>query len=291
LKTAGWVLLGQDADIATIGNHLFQAFQRFPSLVNWLNREAATRPSSQVADIDLEAAAVDMLKLLDQSPLQDFLSIAEAVLLASSAGQTALHLSASLGYERLSKELMARGVDPDQRDVNGYSALHFAAFYGQADCARVLVRGGADAYIFNEEGLTALEISRNSNRHSVVEFLEEVADTLKGATGERRSREDSISCERSALEPYQENVQNVLQSSSHSGALWSTPESPERHGAPRGGSTQGRPGIPGVFQRAPEGSLESARSSAKHFALFPDANKSSTSESSPETNQDSKMSM
>ena len=80
--------------------------------------------------MDLEAAAVEMLKLLDQSPRQNFISTAEAVLLASSAEQTALHLSASLGFERLSKELVVRGVYPDQDDINGYTALHFAVLYG-----------------------------------------------------------------------------------------------------------------------------------------------------------------
>jgi len=86
---------------------------------------------------------MEMLKLLDQSPRQEFISTAEAVLLASSAGQTALHLSVSLGFERLSRELIVRGVDADQRDVNGCTALHFAALYGNA-LSSTLAPGAAE---------------------------------------------------------------------------------------------------------------------------------------------------
>lgn len=193
LKAAGWVLLGHDADVATIGNHLFGALQRFPALLDWLNREASAQPPFQVAGIDLEAAAVEMLKLLDQSPQQDFLSTAEAVLLGSSAGQTVLHMTASLGFDRLSKELIMQGVDPNQRDVNGYTALHFAALYGHTRCARVLVQGGAEANVVNEEGLTALEIALNFNHCSVVRFLKAVADAMKGATGEPDVKKPDIS--------------------------------------------------------------------------------------------------
>jgi len=163
------MLLGRDADVATIGSHLFNTLQNFPTILGWLNRDA---PFHQAADVDLEVAAVEMLTLLDQSPGGDFMSTAKAVSLASSAGQTALHLSAALGFERLLKELLARGVDPDQRDANGYTPLHFAALFGHIDCARVLLRGGADADIVNATGRTALAIARDSDHRVLAELLE-----------------------------------------------------------------------------------------------------------------------
>ena len=100
------------------------------------------------------------------------MSTAKAASLASSAGQTALHVSAALGFERLLKELIARGVDPDQRDANGYTALHFAALFGHIDCARVLLRGGADRDIANATGRTALAIARDSDHRVLAELLE-----------------------------------------------------------------------------------------------------------------------
>jgi ankyrin repeat protein len=40
--------------------------------------------------------------------------------------------------------LLAMGANVDERDVNGMTALHFAAIAGQAESMRVLVQHGAD---------------------------------------------------------------------------------------------------------------------------------------------------
>jgi len=93
-------------------------------------------------------------------------------LFPSDAGQTVLHLSASLGLEQLSKALLVRGVEFDQGDVNRYTALHFAALWGHIDCVRCLVYGGADADLVDTEDLTPLQIASDSNHSAIAEFLE-----------------------------------------------------------------------------------------------------------------------
>ena len=48
LKAAGWMLLGEDADVTVIRSRLSEAFERFPLLLNWLNHEPQlNRPSGQ----------------------------------------------------------------------------------------------------------------------------------------------------------------------------------------------------------------------------------------------------
>lgn len=46
-------------------------------------------------------------------------------------GQGILHLVAALGYDWALKPILASGVSVDFRDMNGWTALHWAAFYGR----------------------------------------------------------------------------------------------------------------------------------------------------------------
>lgn len=46
-------------------------------------------------------------------------------------GQGALHLAAALGYDWAIKPILAAGVGINFRDVHGWTALHWAAFYGR----------------------------------------------------------------------------------------------------------------------------------------------------------------
>jgi hypothetical protein len=202
LKTAGWILLGCDADVTTVGTHLLEKLGVPPSLLSWVGGGPSAQGSAHVTGMDPEDAVIEVLKLLDLR--QDFMSIAEAVLLASNAGQTVLHLSASLGCERLSKELIVRGVDPDKRDVNGYTALHFAALFGHTDCARTLVQEGADMDVVNATGRTARGIALDLNHYAIAELLDPRVEAVADATDVRNQRgdcENHISSGAMVLEP------------------------------------------------------------------------------------------
>ncbi|CAN4110569.1 unnamed protein product [Withania somnifera] len=58
-------------------------------------------------------------------------------------GQGVLHLVAALGYDWALKPILASGVSIDFRDVNGWTALHWAAFYGREKTVVGLVSLGA----------------------------------------------------------------------------------------------------------------------------------------------------
>lgn len=46
-------------------------------------------------------------------------------------GQNVLHLAAALGFDWAIRPIVVSGVSIDFRDVNGWTALHWAAFYGR----------------------------------------------------------------------------------------------------------------------------------------------------------------
>lgn len=48
-----------------------------------------------------------------------------------SEGQGVVHISAALGYDWAIKPIVTAGVSINFRDVNGWTALHWAAFYGR----------------------------------------------------------------------------------------------------------------------------------------------------------------
>lgn len=56
---------------------------------------------------------------------------------------------------------------------NGETALHAAAMFGHLDVVKQLVAAGSDITWKNQSGCTALQVARQQNYTSVVEYLEE----------------------------------------------------------------------------------------------------------------------
>lgn len=54
-------------------------------------------------------------------------------------GQGAIHLTAALGYNWAIRPILSAGVSVNFRDVNGWTALHWAAFYGREQTVAVLL--------------------------------------------------------------------------------------------------------------------------------------------------------
>ena len=63
----------------------------------------------------------------------------------------------------------------DAVDVDGWTALMRAAYYGQAECARLLLEAGADATLRATggewEGKTALEVAEEEGEAEIVALL------------------------------------------------------------------------------------------------------------------------
>lgn len=56
---------------------------------------------------------------------------------------------------------------------NGETALHAAAMFGHLPVVKQLIAAGSDIHWKNQDGLTPLQVARQQNFTSVVEYLED----------------------------------------------------------------------------------------------------------------------
>lgn len=54
-------------------------------------------------------------------------------------GQGVIHLAAALGYDWAIKPILTAKVSINFRDINGWTALHWAAFCGRQDCLNLMI--------------------------------------------------------------------------------------------------------------------------------------------------------
>ncbi|KAG7268122.1 hypothetical protein CRUP_005481 [Coryphaenoides rupestris] len=111
---------------------------------------------------------------------------------------TALHVAAAKGYIEVLKVLLECKIDVDSRDVDGWTALHAAAHWGQEEVCSLLADHMCDMAAVNNVGQTPLDVSHEN----LVGTLEELQkkqnayghpDTLTGASKHGFQRRTSIS--------------------------------------------------------------------------------------------------
>lgn len=91
-------------------------------------------------------------------------------LTAASAGKT----KAGLDHMGVLRLLLDDGRVPvDARDTEGKTALYWACFQGHTDRARLLlVEGGADHTIADNDGLTPMAVAHNKRRQGCIRLLQ-----------------------------------------------------------------------------------------------------------------------
>jgi len=67
--------------------------------------------------------------------------------------------------------LLKKGANPNYRDNDGFSPLHFAAFYGRAKVAEILIRHGAEVNARDNDGNTPLHTAAKWGNVEVVKLL------------------------------------------------------------------------------------------------------------------------
>jgi ankyrin repeat protein len=162
---------------------------------------ACTGPS-EVTDFDARVKAYPFLqyaaehwgKHLLKSPRDDLLDIARALILdsqrfaaisqalwyfddedstswAGKDGSTPLHLATHFGLNKLVTELLARGMNPDVRDLNGVTPLALAAARGLDDVASTLITAGANVNTLDNLGSSPLYVSAQNDHEKTVKVL------------------------------------------------------------------------------------------------------------------------
>jgi len=79
---------------------------------------------------------------------------------------------ASLGNTARVRQLLADGIDPNQSDEEGYSALQAAAENDHLDVVKLLVSKGADISFKGQ--YTALELAEMAQNAQIVQYLKDL---------------------------------------------------------------------------------------------------------------------
>jgi len=75
------------------------------------------------------------------------------------------------GHPAVVHAFLVRGSDPNSRDANGGTALHWAASRGSVEIAQLLLDAGADIAATDRQGRTPLQIAESKGRYRLVELL------------------------------------------------------------------------------------------------------------------------
>jgi ankyrin repeat protein len=94
------------------------------------------------------------------------------------SGMTPLMMAADSGLPDLAR-FLAPFSNVNEQDINGDTALAWAAGRGHAECARVLLAAGADPAAANEEGATPLMQAARNGKLDTLEVLLPVSDVHK----------------------------------------------------------------------------------------------------------------
>jgi hypothetical protein len=74
-------------------------------------------------------------------------------------GWTALHWCAYFNHPEIAKMLLDAGADVNIQDEDGYTALHVSAFNNRIEITQVLIDAGADKTIYNNDGELPYELA------------------------------------------------------------------------------------------------------------------------------------
>jgi hypothetical protein len=211
LWLVGRKLTGTDQTPSSVANLILSHPQFRPSVVPGEGFGDGTL-QSLFATGNLEHMVIRLTKLVTFDPHESAIDAREALSLSWTNGKTLIHLSGSLGFYRLTEELIAHDVDLNKRDVNGFTALHYTALYGQASCARLLIDGGADRDIVDAWGRVAREVALYSHQGDVCAELD--ADESSPSTSDSTSHNDDGITERKDFETG-ETASNVSSNDMH----------------------------------------------------------------------------
>eukprot|EP00252_Welwitschia_mirabilis_P011035 TRINITY_DN2481_c0_g1_i1.p1 TRINITY_DN2481_c0_g1~~TRINITY_DN2481_c0_g1_i1.p1 ORF type:complete len:943 (+),score=220.16 TRINITY_DN2481_c0_g1_i1:240-3068(+) len=134
-----------------------------------------------------EEAMYSLIELILQKKLKEW--VLEKAVDKSGAevldtkGQGVLHLIAALGYSWAIFPILSAGINLDFRDRHGWTAMHWAAFYGREQTVAMLLAAGADASLVTDptkdapEGCTPSDVAYKKGYKGLAGYLAEKALT------------------------------------------------------------------------------------------------------------------
>lgn len=107
------------------------------------------------------------------------------------SGWTPLMILSGLGAKGTAKairDVIDLGGNPAIADVEGWNAMHWAAFHGSAEAARVLRDEGKLYQVKDKEGKTPIDFARAEGNKDVVKVLEELEISTESKTSDEGIR-------------------------------------------------------------------------------------------------------
>jgi len=107
------------------------------------------------------------------------------------SGWTPLMILSGLGAKGTGKaiqDVIALGGNPAIVDMEGWNAMHWAAFHGSVEAAKVLRDEGKLYQVKDKEGKTAIEFARAEKNNDVVKVLEELEVSTESKTSDEGIR-------------------------------------------------------------------------------------------------------
>jgi len=86
-------------------------------------------------------------------------------------GRTALHYAAMNGWLDFCRVLVEAGAHTGLQDIHSKTALHFAASSGYSEICTMLVKAGADFNLLDSEGCTPLQLAEQGSHFETVAFF------------------------------------------------------------------------------------------------------------------------
>lgn len=92
-------------------------------------------------------------------------------MVGDDVNMVALREAAASGHTDIVQLFLNRGWDPNCRDRDGFSAIHYAAEEGHMEIVRLLLEKGADANAVSPSGTSPLHCAANGGQISIVSLL------------------------------------------------------------------------------------------------------------------------
>ena len=99
------------------------------------------------------------------------LAVASVAIVAGAGADTRLIEAVKAGNRQDVRTLLNQRADVNVRDVDGTTALHWAARTDDAEIAAALMRAGATANVANRYGITPLFLAATNGNAAIVEAL------------------------------------------------------------------------------------------------------------------------
>ena len=127
------------------------------------------RPARPLAELNKEL--LEAVRAGDVQRVRELLEAGANPNARDKDGLTPLHWAASEGHADIVKILLEHGADPNTKIKYGWTPLHYASREGHADVVKLLLEHGADPNTKKDDGLTPLHVAAFSGHADVVKLL------------------------------------------------------------------------------------------------------------------------